>query len=119
MLAHAAQRVVSANIANVRTIEPSELAPLRGGVDRILALNVLHELGDEVLRDLGTLLRPGGIAVVADWSSDVERRHGPPREHTYGVDEARARLARSGFRERSAMTFPFHYAFVVTVFVPA
>lgn len=119
MLDHASQRIRESNLTNVRTIEPSDLASLHAGVDRILALNVLHELGDDVLHDLGLLLRPGGTAVIVDWSSDVDRPHGPPREHTYGVDEARARLNQSGYDEHAATTFPYHYAFVVAPVRPA
>ncbi len=61
-------------------------AAIPGGVDRVLALNVLHELGAEVLRNLGRLLRPGGIAVVADSNSDVERPHPLARQHTCGIN---------------------------------
>ena len=56
-----------------------------GGVERVFALNVLHELGDDALRVLVGLLRPEGVALVVDWNADVERAVGPPNDHVYGV----------------------------------
>ena len=113
MLAHLREKLASSDVSNVTPIEPSELGPLKGRVDRILALNVLHELGDASLAELGGLLARGGKALFVDWNADAERPHGPPREHVYGVAEARRRLRESGLVETGMSTFPYHYAFVV------
>ncbi len=101
------------NAAQLTTIEPAtppDLAGVRGSVDRILALNVLHELGDAALADIGPLLRRGGFALFIDWNGDVERPHGPPRDHVYGVADARARLLAAGMHVTAAQLFPYHYA---------
>jgi SAM-dependent methyltransferase len=116
MLARTQEKVHSANVPNVTAVSPSDLDSVRGRIDRILALNVLHELGDHVLVELRSLLKPHGRALVVDWNSDVDRPHGPPREHTYGVDEARQRLSASGFTVIALTTFPYHYAIVVAPF---
>ena len=113
MLAHARQKIVEKGVPNVTAIGPSELAPLRGRVDRVLALNVLHELGDAALAELRGLLVRGGKALVVDWNADVERPHGPPGDRVYGVEEARRRLEENGFREIASAGFPYHHAFVV------
>lgn len=113
MLGHLRQKLAESDVPNVTAIGPSELALLQGRVDRVLALNVLHELGDASLAELRGLLARGGKALVVDWNGDVERPHGPPREHAYGVEEARRRLRESGLIEIDAATFPYHHAFVV------
>lgn len=113
MLALLRQRLAESGVPNVTPIDPSELGPLRGRVERVLALNVFHELGDAPLAELRGLLAPGGKALVVDWNADVERPHGPPREYAYGVEEARQRLRESGFAESAAAAFAYHYAFVV------
>ncbi len=113
MLAHLREKLAKSDVSNVTPIEPSELAPLKGRVDRVLALNVLHEIGDASLAELRGLLARGGKALFVDWNADAERPHGPPREHVYGVEEARLRLRENGLAEIAAALFPYHYAFVV------
>jgi SAM-dependent methyltransferase len=113
MLAHLREKLAKSDVTNVTPIEPAELAPLKGRVDRVLALNVLHELGDASLAELRGLLASAGKALIVDWNADAERPHGPPREHVYGVEEARRRLRDSGLSEIGLSSFPYHYAFVV------
>jgi SAM-dependent methyltransferase len=113
MLERIAARIAHEQIANLEAIDPGALGPLRGAVDRVLALNVLHELGDDALAALVALLRPGGGALVIDWNADVERPAGPPPQHAYGPAEAHARLARFGDAQPVAAAFPYHHAFVV------
>ncbi len=91
------------------TVEARGLAGQAAGV---LALNVLHELGDEALRSLMSLLAPGGRAVFIDWNAAVERPVGPPKDHVYAPDEARRRLRNFGFRLLRRRLFAYHYAFV-------
>ncbi len=114
MLAYLREKLTKSDVANVTPIEPAELAQLKGRVDRVLALNVLHELGDASLAELRGLLASGGKALVVDWNADAERPHGPPREHVYGVEEARRRLRESGLIDIGVSSFPYHYALVVT-----
>lgn len=113
MLERITARIAHEQIGNLEPIDPPALPPLRGTVDRVLALNVLHELGDEALAALVGLLRPDGGALVIDWNADVERPAGPPPQHAYGPADARARLARFGVAEPVVAAFPYHHAFVV------
>ncbi|MFY9779902.1 MAG: class I SAM-dependent methyltransferase, partial [Candidatus Baltobacteraceae bacterium] len=77
MLAHLRRKLAESGVSNVTPIAPSELGALQGRVDRVLALNVLHELGDVSLAQLRGLLARDGKALVVDWNADVERPHGP------------------------------------------
>lgn len=82
----------------------------QGKIDRALALNVLHELGDEALRSVKRLLKPGGLALFIDWNAEVERPAGPPADHVYSPAEGRQRLEQAGFKIRGEKLFPFHYS---------
>ena len=99
----------------LRNLEPvlvpsPESRALEAGADRILGLNVLHELGDEALGQVGALLKTDGLALFVDWNAQVERPVGPPREHVYSPSEARERLEKHGFHVLRERLFPFHYA---------
>ncbi len=109
MLALVRDAVEAAGALNVDVADPAMLPPLRGRVDRILALNVLHELGDAALNDLRELLADDGVALFVDWNADVERPVGPPNDHVYGAHAAIRRLESQGFvvAERSALQY--HY----------
>jgi SAM-dependent methyltransferase len=100
--------------ANVRPqlAGDAELAGLRGRVDRVLALNVLHELGDAALKTLVSMLAPGGRAVFIDWSAEVERPVGPSRDHVLSAAESESRLARFGLKAARRQLFAYHHAFV-------
>jgi SAM-dependent methyltransferase len=95
-------------------VEPISKArhPFEEHTDRVLAINVLHELGDAALREIRDLLDERGAAVFVDWNAEVERPMGPPRDHVYAPAEARARLERFGFRVTAERSFPYHYAIV-------
>ncbi len=100
-----------ASLPNLEAALPDRLAALAGRADRVLALNVLHELGDEAIRELASLLSPQGFVVVIDWDAETERPVGPPRAHVYNTDEATKRLESVGLRiERLA---PMRYHFVL------
>jgi hypothetical protein len=85
---------------------------LEGKADRILGLNVLHELGDAALRELISLLKPGGDVLLIDWNSQVKRDVGPPQHHVYSPDQASARVENAGLRVQSRQLFRYHYALV-------
>ena len=100
----------AAELANVVPALPEDMAAYNGTIDRVLALNVLHELGDEALRNLKTLLVPGGLALFIDWNAEVERQAGPPADHLYSPAEGSRRLQEIGFRIRGEKLFPYHYS---------
>lgn len=97
------------SLANLRIAMPDALAGLRGQADRVLALNVLHELGDDALALLAALLKSDGFALFIDWSADVDRPVGPPRDHVYGPHEGSARLESLGFAAETLDPLPYHY----------
>jgi 2-polyprenyl-3-methyl-5-hydroxy-6-metoxy-1,4-benzoquinol methylase len=99
-------------LANLRSVHTAEIARLRGTADRVLALNVLHEVGDEPLRTMAALLKPDGIVLAIDWNAGVERPVGPPRDHVYTAAEARERLERVGLRIAGERMFKYHYALI-------
>lgn len=96
---------------NVVPTDP-ETVPSFGPLARVLAINVLHELGDRALRELAALVAPGGMLVVIDWRGDRERSIGPPREHVLTPAGARDRLATAGLVTRETRDFEYHYAIV-------
>jgi SAM-dependent methyltransferase len=112
LLARICENVAVSGLSNVEAFGPARLEALWGRIDRVLALNVLHELGDAALGDLRSLLVAAGKAVFVDWNADVERPVGPPREHVYGPDEAERRLRESGFAVIDRSSFRYHYALV-------
>ncbi|MGE0711302.1 MAG: class I SAM-dependent methyltransferase [Planctomycetota bacterium] len=86
---------------------------LVGQAARVLALNVLHEVGDAALAGLRALLAPGGRALFVDWNAAVEDREGPPAEWCYTPERARARLEAAGLRVvEEGAAFPTHFALV-------
>ena len=99
---------------NLRPLLADEkgLAGLRACAARILALNVLHEMGDDALRRLAALLAPDGRVVFIDWNAEVERPVGPPREHVHTPAEAIGRLATFGLRVVRDKLFQYHYALI-------
>ncbi len=99
---------------NLTAILPDELHALRGTVDRVLALNVLHEVDDADIVWWRELVRPGGRIVVIDWNPAVERPRGPDAKHLATREEAVDRLVRHGFTVDEATGFPYHLAFLAT-----
>jgi 2-polyprenyl-3-methyl-5-hydroxy-6-metoxy-1,4-benzoquinol methylase len=99
-------------LPNLKPVHTAEIARLRGTADRVLALNVLHEVGDEALRTMAALLKSNGLLVVIDWNAGVERPVGPPRDHVYTTAEARERLAHANLQIESELIFKYHYGLV-------
>lgn len=77
-------------------------------VDAILAVNVLHELGDAALESLAAALDARGVALFADWNA-IERPVGPPIAHVYSVAAAKKRLANAGFVVQTERVWRYHY----------
>jgi len=109
MLEHLRAAIGRAGVTNVEAVDPSALETLRGRADGVLALNVLHELGDAALGELKELLQGGGTALFADWNADVERPVGPPRDHVYGPNDAARRLEAAGFTVDARAPLPYHF----------
>ncbi len=112
MLAQLKAKLAARPLPNVAPMmaRSAEAGALQGKVDRVLALNVLHELGDAALGELAALLAPAGKALFADWNAAVERSAGPPRDHVYAPDEAERRLVAAGFEVEARRLFRDHYA---------
>lgn len=106
------------HLQNLRPELPEVLASLRGRADRVLAMNVLHELGDEALEALGALLKPDGSALFIDWNAEVDRPVGPPRDHVYGPREGSERLVGFGFSVEPLEPLPYHYVLRARIATP-
>ena len=109
MLEHLRAAIARDRASTVEAADPAAMDALRGVVDGVLALNVLHELGDDALAALGALLRPGAVALFVDWNAAIERPVGPPRDHVYNPADATARLTSAGFTVDERAPLPYHY----------
>lgn len=96
-------------LSNIRPMLADEIDSLQGAADRILAMNVLHEVGDATLRGMSRLLKPQGWLLIVDWNSAVDRPIGPPKDHTHTQEEALARLGKAGFEAISLEPLPYHF----------
>ncbi|MHB8416567.1 MAG: class I SAM-dependent methyltransferase [Myxococcales bacterium] len=112
MLERLAAKLAARTLANVKPVMAHTPAArgLEGRADRVLAVNVLHELGDAALQELAALLTPDGRALFVDWNAEADRSAGPPNEHVYSPDAAAERLARFGFSVQERRLFRDHYA---------
>jgi trans-aconitate methyltransferase len=113
MLEIARRRIAGSQIENIDVADWT-ITQRRAPYDRILALNVLHEIDDATLRRLASLLATAGNVLVIDWDATIDRPTGPPAEHANSPDEARARLARNGLRCTERIRdprFPYHFIF--------
>ncbi len=103
-----------ADAANVEAVAIEDNAvPLADGVaDRVLAVNLLHEVrGETALEEMRRLLAPGGFLLVVDWDRDRPSEGGPPARIRYGTEDAIAALAAAGFEaEAIAGELPYHFA---------
>ena len=60
-------------------IEDNNVALADRCVDRVLAVNLLHEVvGEKALSEMRRLLKTDGFLLAVDWRPDVEREMGPP-----------------------------------------
>lgn len=98
-----------AGIKNIETVLTDQIAQFPGQADRILVVNVLHELDDDAMRELRSLLKPSGAAVIVDWDSAIDRSVGPPKHHTYDAVEAVKRLAQFGLEAERMPSLKYHF----------
>ncbi|MGI9048780.1 MAG: class I SAM-dependent methyltransferase [Rubrobacteraceae bacterium] len=115
MLGHLEGRLGGTDLKNVHPhlIQGNHVDLEDGSVDRVLAVNLLHEvLGEGALEEMRRLLRPDGFLLVVDWRADVEREPGPPADVSLTPGEGRALLERAGFEVAPLdERFPYHFAF--------
>jgi SAM-dependent methyltransferase len=109
MLALLEAKPAAQQLPNIQPMLVDEADSLEGAADRILAMNVLHELGDETLRGISRLLKPEGSLLIVDWNSATDRPIGPPKDHTHTPDEALERLAKAGFEPVSLEPLRYHF----------
>lgn len=114
------ERLSGAALPNVRVqrIEGNRVERPDGSVDRVLAVNLLHEVvGEGALAEMRRLLRPGGFLLVVDWRADVERESGPPADVSLSPERGRRMLEEAGFEVAPVEDagFPYHFAFTARV----
>jgi len=114
MLALVNKKLSASPTPNVRPClaDAQGLTALRARAARILALNVLHEMGDDAIRRLAALLASDGQVVFIDWNAAIERPVGPPRDHVHTPAEAGDRLKALGLDVLREQLFRYHYALV-------
>lgn len=112
LLAIARRRIRESGSTNIVVAGAGSQELRAQSFDRILALNVLHEIDLSELRRLGRLLRDGGHVLIVDWDANVPRDFGPPAKHVYSVQEATRRLADAALSHEivAEPAFPYHYA---------
>lgn len=109
------ERLREPGAGNARTlpIRDSQV-PLPDAIaDRVLAVNLLHEVvGETTLSGMRRPLAPDGFALAIDWRVDVERDEGPPAEMAFDPEGARLVLEEAGFSAEplAAGEFPYHFA---------
>lgn len=89
MIVHLAERLASVSNAEVIEINGNAVPLDEGSVDRVLAVNLLHEVrGERALGEIRRLLRPDGFLLVIDWDRDRPSAPGPPTHLCYKLQEA-------------------------------
>lgn len=122
MLEHLRRRLGETDRANVhvRLIRNNTLDLSARSVDRVLAVNLLHEVvGETALREMRRVLRPDGFLLVVDWRADVEREEGPPAEVSLTPQAARDMLEEAGYDVAAVEDGRFPYHFVYLARIPA
>lgn len=117
MVEHLRQRLEESGLGNVRPqlIRDNGLDLAPESVDRVLAVNLLHEIiGETALQEMRRVLRPGGFLLVIDWRADVEREAGPPADVSLAPEAGREMLEGVGFDIAAVEgePFPYHFAYL-------
>lgn len=105
-------------VANLQNVVPHEIrnnkVPLEeGAADRILAVNLLHEvIGETALDEMRRMLAPDGLLLVVDWRGDIERESGPPKDVTFSPEAGREMIEAAGLVATPVPEagFPYHFA---------
>ena len=108
---------LSTRVAGVPRLEAvligGNRVPLEDGwAQRILVLNVLHEVrGETALAEMRRLLAPGGFVLAVDWERGRDRDFGPPDDVLYSREEAESELREAGLRADPVnAALPYHFA---------
>lgn len=113
MVTHLGERLAAATGHAEPVLIADNRVPLPDAcADRILAVNMLHEVrGETAWAEMRRLLRPDGLLLVADWERgrDVERPVGPPDDILFTAAEAVAELRGEGFESEPAEALPYHF----------
>jgi len=94
-------------------IEDNQVPLADGSADRVLAVNLLHEVvGENALEEMRRLLSPEGLLLVVDWDAEIERDQGPPAHVALSPEQGRRMLEEADFTVESIAEtgFPYHYA---------
>ena len=116
MLVHLVQRLGGTANAEAVLISGNRV-PLRDGeADRILALNLLHEVrGEHALSEMRRIIAPAGLLLVVDWERGRPRPFGPPDQLLYTAAEAASELRSAGFETTEIPGgFPYHFVIRAT-----
>ena len=112
MVEHLAARAASASNVEILTISGNRVPLGDTSVDRILAINLLHEIrGEDALAEMHRLLKADGFLIAADWDRERPSDPGPPVHHRYSRSEAIDELAAARFSvEPVELGLPYHFA---------
>jgi ubiquinone/menaquinone biosynthesis C-methylase UbiE len=93
------ERPLAGRVRPLLTVENHVPLP-DGAGDRVLMINVLHHIFDEptALAEVGRLLRPGGLLVLAEFAR-MDRPVGPPNDHVLAADQLHAVIEGMGLKE--------------------
>lgn len=112
MFQHLAEQLSGNANARAVLIAENEVPLPAGTAQRVLLVNVLHEVrGESALAEIRRLLAPGGFALVVDWERGRDRDGGPPPDEIlYSPAEAQAEIAAAGLTPQVVPTvLPFHF----------
>lgn len=108
-------RNIAVKRANLERVNGSGLAP--ASVDWVIAKDVLFQNAKKeiLIAEVRRVLRPGGHAVVMEWSPVAGGIVGPDAELRVSPEEVKRLLEAVGFSDiRDLPVGAFHYAFLVT-----
>jgi ubiquinone/menaquinone biosynthesis C-methylase UbiE len=111
MIGHLTERLRAIENAEVIEIHGNAVPLDDGSVDRIVAVNLLHEVrGERALGEMRRLLAPDGFVLVVDWDRDRPSEPGPPAHLRYALHEAQQECERAGFAvEQVTAELPYHF----------
>ncbi len=106
------------HIANIKSfVADAATLDLPGvALDAALVAMVLHHTDDPpgIMRNVARLLKPNGLAVIAEFHPDGPCEHGPPRDHRLTFEQVRTWCQAAGLSPLSERRqSPEHYMVLV------